>query len=290
MDKNRITAAVIVALTILNCLAVMRLVNGPRMSVKINSTGTQSAYGGASETGSMSTTESVGADFSNDGMSGSEHLQNDRSWADQSMSDMKDSDIDGPMVVADSDVILIGDTVPVRFYDGSLIYSVADDLKFTCQPKIAEFQIDESGYRNHIVAEPAGKTVITGVKGNASADREFYLLDPGDASNQVSCNTDSIVFTVDTEQNGSGNLELKVDGMASEMLDVRAYTTGDVSVKTSARWEDETLKVSVSNSLSPGSSGMLVIVFTEKNNPQKLVGYKKINIAVVRNYVSDDQM
>ena len=50
------------------------------------------------------------------------------------------------------------------------------------------------------------------------------------------------------------------------------------------------MKVSVSNSLSPGSSGMLVIVFTEKNNPQKLVGYKKINIAVVRNYVSDDQM
>ena len=288
MDKNKITAAVIVALAILNCFALMRLVKGPRMSVKVNSSGTQSASGEASDIESVSSAESVSADFSDDGMSELEQVQDNQTGADQSMSDKEEPDEDGPMVVADSDVILLGDTVPVRFYDGSLVYSVADDLRFTCQPDIAEFQIDEQGYRNHIVAESSGKTVVTAVKGNVSADREFYLLDPGDASNRVSCNTDSLVFTVDAEQNGSGNLELKVDGMVAEELDVRAYTTGDVSVKTSAGWEDETLKVSVSNNLSPGS-GILVIVFTEKDNPQKLVGYKKINITVVRNYISDDQ-
>lgn len=189
-------------------------------------------------------------------------------------------DSDKPSILADSDVILIGDKIPLRFYDGSLVYSISDDLVYECEPAIASISVDDSGYRTYLKAENEGYTTVIGKKGEVETQKEFFLLNPENASSDVYSDVDRIVLNVDAEKNGTGSFGLMVAGFNLSDLEIRAYTTGDVWVKLSARWEEGILQVSVSNYLSPGNEGEIVVVFTKKGNPMQLVGFKRIKLEI----------
>ena len=189
-------------------------------------------------------------------------------------------DSDKPSILADSDVILIGDKIPLRFYDGSLVYSISDDLVYECEPAIASISVDDSGYRTYLKAENEGYTTVIGKKGEDETQKEFFLLNPENASSDVYSDVDRIVLNVDAEKNGTGSFGLMVAGFNLSDLETRAYTTGDVWVKLSARWEEGILQVSVSNYLSPENEGEIVVVFTKKGNPMQLVGFKRIKLEI----------
>lgn len=283
MNTDKRLNAVIVVLVVLICSALLRIVFVHESPVTIVLD--ERAVSDISVAADLSGIESVDIDSS--WVEGAAELsdfeEEDVVTSDYSVKEnttaFNDSD-SGTAIMADSDVVLVGDSIPIWLYDGSLVCSIADDLKYFCQPELASFHIDELGYRNYLKAESAGKILLTGTKSSISAEKEFYLLDPNDAESMVDCDMDNLVFTVDANGCGSGALELKVEGKNADELDTRAYTTGDARVTISAKWEENILKMSVINYLSPGNDGELVVVFTEKDNPQKLIGFNRIGLKI----------
>lgn len=201
----------------------------------------------------------------------------------------KSSDSAGPAdpkLLLDSTVILLGDTEPIRFFDGENVYAYHSELSYYSEPNTVEILTDGNEYRNYIVPNSTGRTTVTGRMGDLELSKDIYVLDIEDATNDVICDTDRIVFSVTDSGAGSVDITLTVAGKSGDEMEARIYTdTGtefneNIGVTAEAEWDDNVLTATVTNYLSVDKKGELVVVITEKDDPGSLIGFERIPIEI----------
>ena len=196
------------------------------------------------------------------------------------------ADAADPKLLLDSTVILLGDTEPIRFFDGENAYAYHSDLSYYSEPNTVEILTDSNEYRYYIVPNSAGKTTVTGRMGNLELSKDIYVLDVETATNDVICDTDRIVFSVTDQGAGTVSFKLTVAGKSGDEMEARIYTdTGtefneNIGVTAEAEWDDNVLTATVTNYLSVDKKGELVVVITEKDDPGSLIGFERIPIEI----------
>ncbi len=193
-----------------------------------------------------------------------------------------------PKLLVDSTVMLVGDTMTVRFFDGKNTYAISDDLTYYSQPNTVLISEDNSHYRNYIVATSPGRTTVIGEMNGLELTKDIYVHRQDEATNNIICDTSEIVFGVTKSGAGAVNITLNVEGWDEDNLEARFYTNagpsfkGDLWITAEGEWNNSTLKATITNYLSSETEGELVVVVTKKNEPESLVGVCRIPIRYLR--------
>ena len=206
--------------------------------------------------------------------------------SDSSAESVYDSDTQSPGLLVDSSVILLGDTVPIRYFDGENTYAYIESLSYYSDPNTVQIDPDANHYRYYITATSKGKTTVIGTKDGKELKKDIYVVDAEDATNSVLCDTEKIVFGVTASGAGAANIKITVEGKKGKDIEARIYSnvgsdkTGNVWVTATGKWEDNVLNATLTNYLSPDKKGEIVVVITEKGDPSKLVGLKRIPVEI----------
>ena len=184
----------------------------------------------------------------------------------------------------DSTVLLLGDTTPIRYFDGKNTYAYSDDISYYSEPNTVLIETDANHFRYYITGNSKGKSTVIGSREGKELKKDIYVLDSKTATNSVLCDTEKIVFGVTASGAGAANIQVTVEGKEGKDLEARIYSnvgrdkTGNVWVTATGKWEDNVLHATLTNYLSPDKSGEIVVVITEKGDPLKLVGFTRIPV------------
>lgn len=201
-----------------------------------------------------------------------------------SVDDSYEEEASAPKILVDSSVILLGDTIPVRFFDGKNTYAYTEGLSYYSVPNTIDIGTNDLFYRYYLNASSKGMTTLIGQKGDQELEKTIYVLDEREATNQLICDTDKLTFNVTASGPGAAIIKVAVDGDYDGELEARVYTnagdnkSGDVWVTATGKWDKGILTITVTNYLSTGKKGELVIVITNKGDPLHLVGFVRIPI------------
>ena len=189
-----------------------------------------------------------------------------------------------PGLLVDSTVLLLGDTTPIRYFDGKNTYAYSDDISYYSEPNTVLIETDANHFRYYITGNSKGKSTVIGSREGKELKKDIYVLDSKTATNSVLCDTEKIVFGVTASGAGAANIQVTVEGKEGKDLEARIYSnvgrdkTGNVWVTATGKWEDNVLHATLTNYLSPDKSGEIVVVITEKGDPLKLVGFTRIPV------------
>ena len=189
-----------------------------------------------------------------------------------------------PGLLVDSTVLLLGDTTPIRYFDGKNTYAYSDDISYYSEPNTVLIETDANHFRYYITGNSKGKSTVIGSREGKELKKDIYVLDSKTATNSVLCDTEKIVFGVTASGAGAANIQVTVEGKEGKDLEARIYSnvgrdkTGNVWVTATGKWENNVLHATLTNYLSPDKSGEIVVVITEKGDPLKLVGFTRIPV------------
>ena len=153
-----------------------------------------------------------------------------------------------------------------------------------CSSDLIDIGTNDLFYRYYLNASSKGMTTLIGQKGDQELEKTIYVLDEREATNQLICDTDKLTFNVTASGPGAAIIKVAVDGDYDGELEARVYTnagdnkSGDVWVTATGKWDKGILTITVTNYLSTGKKGELVIVITNKGDPLHLVGFVRIPI------------
>lgn len=181
---------------------------------------------------------------------------------------------DGSKILIDSDVLIKGDSVPIRFFDGKEIIAVDPDMHLSCDNDCIEFEKDSVDAYNCVSAKKQGTAVITVSYNGKTARKRIYVHEESDQTNGLYCTQTLIIFGATSEGSGVAEFNVGVEGDVSEKLTAKFYMTDSrLGFTVEGKWLDyHTLQCKIENHLSRAIDGKMRIVVIEKDNPDNLIG------------------
>ncbi len=181
---------------------------------------------------------------------------------------------DGSKILIDSDVLIKGDSIPIRFFDGKEIIASDPDMRLSCDNDCIEFVTGTVNAYNCVSAKNKGTSIITVTYNGKTARKRVYVHDESDQTNGLFCTQTLIIFSATSEGAGAAEFNVGVEGDVSEKMTARFYMTDSrLGFTVEGKWLDyHTLQCKIENYLSRAIDGKMRIVVTEKNDPNKLIG------------------
>lgn len=90
-------------------------------------------------------------------------------------------------LLVDSTVLLLGDTTPIRYFDGKNTYAYTDDISYYSEPNTVLIETDANHFRYYITGNSKGKSTVIGSKEGKELKKDIYVLDSKTATNSVLC-------------------------------------------------------------------------------------------------------
>lgn len=187
---------------------------------------------------------------------------------------------DGSQVIIDSDVLIKGDQIPIRFFDGKDIIAIDPEIRYTCSSDCVEIVDDTIGAYKCLKAKSKGISSVTVEYNGKKASKTIYVHEESEQTNSLVCPLDPIIFSATAEGPGMAEFLVGVEGEVDKKMTAKFYLTESrMGFTVSGEWLDyHTMQCKIVNYLSRALDCQMKIVVVEKGKPENLIGVATLQV------------